>query len=357
MAFYYEVLAKSAAAWTADVTTVLKPNQEGVESDTGKRKLGDGTSLWGALSYGTASGGNVTGQASSVDGEVALFSSTMGKVIKRSTLTGVPKQASGVQSGTPATINDLGSQTADYDANTHKITGVVDPSAAQHAATKNYVDTRHVTDLTAPATDFSMNAHKITSMADGTAAQDSATMTNLWALVSAEPPSLHGLKGWSYPLSAAAANTIIPTGGTVYFAQVYTPSAIAVTTLWLAVTTGGGTLTAAGLALYSSAGALLQSNVVTSGANLTQFQGTGGKSLTVSSQAFNAGDKFYVAFFFTGTTMPTLARGGNAAAAYDLNLVAPNLRFGSADTGRTTTFPSSMGSQAVGAVSYWAGVS
>lgn len=39
-----------------------------------------------------------------------------------------------------ATINDLGSQTADYSANSHKITGLADPASAQDAATKNYVD-------------------------------------------------------------------------------------------------------------------------------------------------------------------------------------------------------------------------
>lgn len=39
-----------------------------------------------------------------------------------------------------ATINDLGAQTADYSAASHKFTNVVDPSSAQDAATKNYVD-------------------------------------------------------------------------------------------------------------------------------------------------------------------------------------------------------------------------
>jgi hypothetical protein len=43
-----------------------------------------------------AGGGDVTGQASSVDNEIALFSSTTGKVIKRATTTGVLKASSGV---------------------------------------------------------------------------------------------------------------------------------------------------------------------------------------------------------------------------------------------------------------------
>jgi hypothetical protein len=43
-----------------------------------------------------AGGGDVTGPASSVDSEIALFSSTTGKVIKRATTTGLLKATSGV---------------------------------------------------------------------------------------------------------------------------------------------------------------------------------------------------------------------------------------------------------------------
>jgi len=39
-----------------------------------------------------------------------------------------------------AVLNDVGAATADYSLNTHKITSLLDPSAAQDAATKNYVD-------------------------------------------------------------------------------------------------------------------------------------------------------------------------------------------------------------------------
>lgn len=48
--------------------------------------------------------GNVTGQSSSVDGEVALFSGTGGKTIKRATGTGYAKLASGVLSAQSAPI-------------------------------------------------------------------------------------------------------------------------------------------------------------------------------------------------------------------------------------------------------------
>jgi len=57
----------------------------------------DGAQTW--ISGGTGAGvgsGDVVGPAASVDDEVALFSSTTGKIIKRSALTGILKSASGV---------------------------------------------------------------------------------------------------------------------------------------------------------------------------------------------------------------------------------------------------------------------
>lgn len=51
-----------------------------------------------------AGGGDVTGQASSVDSEVALFSGTSGTIIKRATGTGVVRVTSGVY-GTPGNVD------------------------------------------------------------------------------------------------------------------------------------------------------------------------------------------------------------------------------------------------------------
>lgn len=110
-----------------------------------------------------------TNTSTSVDGEVTLFNGTTGKSLKRATGSGIAKLASGVLStvsfvsvgdggtgatsltgvlkgnGTSAftgsaTLNDLGAPTADFSMASHKITNVTDPSSAQDAATKNYVD-------------------------------------------------------------------------------------------------------------------------------------------------------------------------------------------------------------------------
>jgi hypothetical protein len=73
-------------------------------------RLGSGTAndttfLRGDQTWATiAGGGDVTGPASSVDNELALFSSTTGKVIKRATQTGILKATSGVLSAIAETI-------------------------------------------------------------------------------------------------------------------------------------------------------------------------------------------------------------------------------------------------------------
>lgn len=45
------IILKTAAAWTADTSTILTSAQIGIETDTGKAKQGDNTNLWGSLSY------------------------------------------------------------------------------------------------------------------------------------------------------------------------------------------------------------------------------------------------------------------------------------------------------------------
>jgi hypothetical protein len=115
---------------------------------------------------GGGGSGDVTGPASSVDSEVALFSGTSGKTLKRAAITGLAKLASGVLSaavsGTDyapatsgssvlkgngaggfsnATMSDLsGTATASVSLNSQKITSLADPTATTDAATKNYVD-------------------------------------------------------------------------------------------------------------------------------------------------------------------------------------------------------------------------
>jgi DNA-binding protein YbaB len=76
----------------------LSGKQDVLVSGTSIKTI-NSTSLLGSGNIAT---GDVTGQASSIDSEIALFSSTTGKVIKRATTTGLLKAASGVLSAATA---------------------------------------------------------------------------------------------------------------------------------------------------------------------------------------------------------------------------------------------------------------
>lgn len=149
-------------------------------------------SVWVEYSTASSAGDASTNTATSVDSEVAVFSGTTGKLLKRATGSGIAKLTSGVLSTatsgtdyapatsgssilkgngsggfssavsgtdfapatsgtsalkgngsggtTSATLNDVGAPTSAFSMNSQRLTTMADPSSAQDAATKNYVD-------------------------------------------------------------------------------------------------------------------------------------------------------------------------------------------------------------------------
>lgn len=89
-----DILYRGASTWTR-----LPAGTSGQFLKT----LGSGADpAWSATG-----GGDVAGPASSVDGEIALFDSTTGKLIKRATGTGVVKATAGVYSASALAVADL----------------------------------------------------------------------------------------------------------------------------------------------------------------------------------------------------------------------------------------------------------
>ena len=101
MASRLQIRRDSAANW-ASANPVLAQGELGVELDTNKFKVGNGTSDWNSLPYLISTSDYISGVPSSVDNEIALFSGTGGKTLKRATTSGVLKASSGVLSAATA---------------------------------------------------------------------------------------------------------------------------------------------------------------------------------------------------------------------------------------------------------------
>lgn len=165
----------TAAEWTS-ANPVLRLGEPGWETDTQQGKVGDGTTAWNSLSYhigaggGGGGGGDVPGdthaaasKTTPVDAdEIPLVDSAALFVLKKLTWANLKAgvktylDGTGVAKLTTArTINgvsfdgtgniaprldQIAAPTSDVSLATHKLTSVTDPTSAQHAATKNYVD-------------------------------------------------------------------------------------------------------------------------------------------------------------------------------------------------------------------------
>lgn len=178
-------------------------------------------------------------------------------------------------------------------------------------------------------------------------------------------PGDHGLVAANGDPAYAAANSTVSPAGTVFHCRIHCPVQFTATNIVLYVVTAGGTLTSGqclgGLYHAGAGGALVASTAdLSTGAN--SFASAGAYTLALSGGPYTglaAGD-YTVAFFYNGTTGPALARFGNVAA----NLPNVGLANGtyrhftdSTNTGRTTTLPSTIGTQTAAAIAWFAGIS
>jgi hypothetical protein len=67
---------------------------------------------------------------------------------------------------------------------------------------------------------------------------------------------------------------------------------------------------------------------------------------------------YFVGFWYNGTTSPAWGRGGGVSSVMaNAGVSSPNLFFGSANTGLTTTAPNPMGAQTAQANAWWVALS
>lgn len=182
-----------------------------------------------------------------------------------------------------------------------------------------------------------------------------ATFINSWQ------PSDMGLLGWAYDLPAAASggSTALATAGTMYTVGIPLRFAVPVTNILTVLTVNGGTLTTGQCfaALYAGAGGALigqsADQAVAWGAGATKLV-----AMPLASGPFTAGPGIVIAtFWFNGTTGPTFYKTTSSAVTANVGLAAAASRYGTANTGITTTAPGTLGTISAASNGYWAGLS
>jgi hypothetical protein len=165
----------------------------------------------------------------------------------------------------------------------------------------------------------------------------------------------YGYISMSYDV-ALSTNTSTPLtpAGTPFGIKIPIRRRCLVTNVVIHLTTAGSGLTAnqCGAALY-------QNNVLLSATAMTMstvWNSLGTKVMALTTPQDVAAGFVDVVLFYNGTTGPALLRSG--ATAGNLALTTTALRnFTTNDTGRTTTFPATLGTRTASAVAYWAAVS
>lgn len=147
---------------------------------------------------------------------------------------------------------------------------------------------------------------------------------------------------WNYDIAMGSASYILSASGTITAIKVNVPTAITVTNINVYLSVIGATLTAGQsfVALYGTSKNLLSA----SADQAATFAGTTGlKTIALGTpQAISAGT-YYVAIWSNGSTMPSFRSAFNSVSA-NTGLSAANSRWATADTGITTTGPSTLGS-------------
>lgn len=166
------------------------------------------------------------------------------------------------------------------------------------------------------------------------------------------PASANGFKAWNYDPQFLVSSTNTLTLGTMYVMKLYAGQALTLTKGWVRNASNAVTPTHFYGALYSSAGALLAQ----SSDSVSQLGSGGPKFFTFSSTAVSAG-VFYFGFWLTAAGSMDMAALNDLNGYGNTNLAAGSYRFSTADTGLSTTAPSTIGTMTSAVKPIWCAVS
>lgn len=167
-------------------------------------------------------------------------------------------------------------------------------------------------------------------------------------------PSDHGLLAWSYDPSLVVSSTALGTAGTIYTVKLKIPRPMTVSNIITVVLSAGSSLTAGQcfVSLYQN-GALKG----TSADQQSAWGSPGVKTAAITPVDLIPGIAI-VGMWFNGTTGPAIGRGASTSTNIgNVGLSSTNSRYGTADTGRTTTAPSTLGTISSHINTYWVALS
>ena len=215
-----------------------------------------------------------------------------------------------------------------------KVTNLTTDLAAKMASTQTLDG---IATANATSGDVSLNSHKLTNVTDPGAAQDAATKN--WVDNLEGNPVAYGYLGWSQNILAVGQTSGALASGFKYVMRIKARNSAAsgTRTITLAVNSAGSTLTSGQclIAAYNSSGAKIGS---TSADQSGVWNSTGVKTATIGTFAVAINDVIYVEILANGTTPPTFQGCGGTivASLINQNLSVANATFTTNGSGATT---------------------
>lgn len=166
-------------------------------------------------------------------------------------------------------------------------------------------------------------------------------------------PADHGLLAWTYDPAMISTGKLLSMAGLIFTSRIFIPQAMTISNVLLYLTGAGAVLTNSYVALYQNNVLLVQS-----ADQSTSWQSSGVKTISITPQAVSAGSVEVAMWCGTWTTAPTLGRVADQSGAIaNIGLSAANSRFATADTSKTTTAPTNLGTHTQIGTTWWFGLS
>jgi hypothetical protein len=163
----------------------------------------------------------------------------------------------------------------------------------------------------------------------------------------------NGLFAWTWDLALNSSVAQTGTSGLLFVSRIVAPRDGTITKLACVTTNAGRGITAAYGALYDASGTLIVQSTNSSASIPTP----GFQTFTLSSsQDLTGGTIYQIGIWITGSGVPSFACCPVDNGENNANTSGPTLRFSTANTGLTTTAPSTIGTKSAQGRAPWMGM-